>query len=228
MIFELLPLILLGFSLGLLHALDADHVMAVSALSNQKPSLRQTVYFSANWALGHGGVLLIAGGLLFGLGIAIPETLQRAAEMSVGVLLIGLGLYLFWQFRQRALSVKPHSHGDLTHTHLHDDTHVADQNKPATKAGHLPVMVGMVHGLAGSAPALALVPLAGKADMTVVISYLLCFSLGVMLSMMMFGLGLGSLQKLLLKRSEKLLQFSRGIVALMSTVLGTVWLYQAI
>jgi len=228
MILELLPLIFLGFGLGLLHALDADHVMAVSALSNQRPSLRQTILFSANWALGHGGVLLIAGGLLFGLGIAIPETLQRAAEMSVGVVLIALGLYLFWQFRQSAITVSEHSHGDITHSHLHDQAHTKDHTKPANKGTHLPVMVGMLHGLAGSAPALALIPLAGQGDMLVVISYLLCFSLGVMLSMMLFGLGLGSVQKILVEHSQRLFQGSRAIVALTSTVLGSVWLFQAI
>lgn len=228
MIFELLPLILLGFSLGLLHALDADHVMAVSALSNQRPSLRQTLYFSANWALGHGGVLLIAGGLLFGLGIAIPQALQQVAEMTVGVVLIALGLYLFWQFRQRAITASTHRHGDITHSHLHDQAHTADQAKAASKKAHLPVMVGMLHGLAGSAPALALIPLAGQGDMTTVISYLLCFSLGVMLSMMIFGLGLGSLQQALIKRSQRLFQWSRGLVALTSTLLGTIWFYQAL
>ena len=228
MILEFLPLILLGFSLGLLHALDADHVMAVSALSNQRPSLRQTLYFSANWALGHGGILLLAGGLLFGVGFAIPAALQQFAEMTVGVVLIVLGLYLFWQFRQRALSVKTHCHGDTTHTHWHDHNHLKDGSKPATKDGHLPVMVGMVHGLAGSAPALALIPLAGQGNMMVVMSYLLCFSFGVMLSMIVFGFGLGSLQKILVKRSQRLFQWSRGLVALTSTVLGTIWFYQAI
>ena len=95
MILEILPLIFLGFSLGLMHALDADHVMAVTALSNQKPSFLKTLWFSANWAIGHGGVLLISGVLLFGLGLSIPTSLQYFSELSVGLLLIAIGLYSF-------------------------------------------------------------------------------------------------------------------------------------
>ena len=64
MAIEMFSLLLTGLGLGLLHALDADHVMAVSALSNRKPSLQRTLKFSANWAIGHGSVLIMLG-LLF-------------------------------------------------------------------------------------------------------------------------------------------------------------------
>ena len=89
MISEPLSLIAVGFSLGLMHALDADHVMAVSALNNQKAGLRRTLGYCSNWALGHSGVLLFSGLLLFGLGLSLPESLQYAAEVSVGVLPAG-------------------------------------------------------------------------------------------------------------------------------------------
>ena len=85
-----------GFTLGLLHAFDADHVMAVSALSTEKPSVKRTLRFSANWALGHSGVLIASGLLLFGLGLSLPEPLQIAAEASVGIMLIALGACLLY------------------------------------------------------------------------------------------------------------------------------------
>ncbi|OUS33932.1 urease accessory protein, partial [Oleispira antarctica] len=103
MTIEMFSLLVTGLGLGLLHALDADHVMAVSALSNRKPSLKRTLKFSANWALGHGSVLILLGLLFFGLGIALPETIQKLAESSVGVLLIGLGLACFWQFHKEKI-----------------------------------------------------------------------------------------------------------------------------
>ena len=228
MLIEQLPIILLGFTLGMMHALDADHVMAVSSLSNQKPSLRRTVLFSANWAIGHGGVLVVSGLLLFGLGIALPDALIHVAEMSVGVLLIVLGLYSFWQFRQQKLVITKHRHGDVEHSHWHHDEHGKNVEQAATKDGHLPVMVGVLHGLAGSAPALALIPAIGQTELSVVIGYLLMFSIGVMLSMMAFGLGLGSLQGLLKQRYDMLFYWSRRVIALASTVLGCFWLYQAV
>ena len=89
MILEILPLIFLGFSLGLMHALDADHVMAVTALSNQKPSFLKTLWFSANWAIGHGGVLLISGVLLFGLGLSIPASLQYVSVICLHCIMSG-------------------------------------------------------------------------------------------------------------------------------------------
>ena len=145
MIGELAVLILLGFSLGLVHAFDADHVMAVSVLSNTRPGLRKTLRHCAHWALGHGFILISAGLLLFGLGIAIPESLVWLAEVSVGVFLIGMGLFCFWRFRRERIVLVEHQHGDVTHRHWQiegDQTHarasaseVAEGGKEAMSEG---------------------------------------------------------------------------------------------
>jgi len=228
MLLELFPLIILGFSLGLMHALDADHVMAVSALSNQKPSFLRTLWFSGNWAVGHGGILLISGVLLFGLGVSIPESLQYLAEVSVGILLIIIGLYTFWQFREQKLSMTIHQHGDIEHSHWHDNQHTEQADKKSIEDSHVPIMVGSLHGLAGSAPALALIPAAGQGNISTVIAYLLVFSFGVMLSMMVFGLGLGSIQRFLNTSHKKVQYWSQRFIAALSTIVGIVWLAKAI
>lgn len=225
---ELLPLIFLGFSLGLMHALDADHVMAVSALSNQNPSFFKTLWFSANWAIGHGGVLLISGGILFGLGMRIPQLLQHVAEMSVGLLLIAIGLYTFWQFKQQKVSMTVHHHGNIQHSHWHDHQHLESAQLKPTKDTHLPIMVGSLHGLAGSAPALALIPVASQGDMSTITMYLLVFSLGVMLSMMLFGLCLGSIQRFLKNGYQRAQYWSQRFIAITSMLVGCFWLYKAI
>jgi cytochrome c biogenesis protein CcdA len=220
---ELFSLLSLGFMLGMMHALDADHVMAVSVLSVGRPSLGRTLRFSANWAIGHGGVLLCSGIVLFGLGLAIPETLQRLAEIGVGVVLIALGLWCFWNFRQRRLSLEQHSHGKMVHRHWHqsgDETH-----RGHGRGGHAPIMVGMLHGLAGSAPAMALIPAMAQGQMEAAFGYLMVFSLGVMLSMVAFGLGWGSL---LQRLNERLLDWSRRLVAASSIIIGGYWLSQAV
>lgn len=220
---EILALLGLGFMLGMMHALDADHVMAVSVLSVGRPGLGRTLRFSANWAIGHGGVLLFSSLMLFGLGLAIPEPLQRLAEVAVGVLLIGLGFWCFWVLRKRRLSLEEHLHGDLRHRHWHE---AGDETgRGHGKGGHAPIMVGMLHGLAGSAPALALIPAVAQGQLGPALGYLMLFSLGVMVSMVTFGLGWGSL---LSRLSPLALIWSQRLVSASSIAIGGYWLIHAV
>ncbi len=233
MTIEMISLLLTGLGLGLLHALDADHVMAVSALSNRKPSLRRTLRFSANWAIGHGSVLIVLGLLFFGLGIALPETIQHIAESSVGVLLIALWLACFWQFHKEKIMLDKHTHehsqGSIEHTHLHVQGH--DQvleNPQQVKEAHTPVMVGVLHGLAGSAPALALIPAIMQTNLLEAIGYLVLFSAGVLFSMVSFGLSFGLVQKKLQQKSIRVFNWSRKTIASAAVGIGFYWLAQAV
>ncbi len=228
MLVDWLPSIVIGFGLGFMHALDADHVMAVSALSNQRPSMRRTLFFSAYWALGHSVVLLLSGILLFGLGFAVPHSLQYIAELGVGLLLIALGLNCLWRFRRENISLHTHRHGDIVHTHWQDPNHNVARVDCTDHEAHKPVMVGLLHGLAGSAPALALIPAVAQGQVSSALTYLLLFSLGVMLSMIFFGLGFGRLQKFLEQRYTKLFRGSRYALAMASILLGGFWLSQAL
>lgn len=233
MTIEMFSLLVTGLGLGLLHALDADHVMAVSALSNRKPSLKRTLKFSANWALGHGSVLILLGLLFFGLGIALPETIQKLAESSVGVLLIGLGLACFWQFHKEKIVLNKHTHehkhGSIEHTHLHVDGHDKKlENSEQVKEAHTPVMVGILHGLAGSAPALALIPAMMQTNLLEATGYLVLFSAGVLFSMVTFGLSFGLVQKKLQQKSVRIFNWSRKVIASAAVGIGFYWLAQAI
>ena len=234
---EMISLLITGLGLGLLHALDADHVMAVSALSNRKPSLKRTLKFSANWAIGHGSVLILLGLLFFGLGIALPETIQKLAESSVGVLLIALGIACFWQFHKEKITLNKHTHqhndGAIEHTHLHVADHVNADEQPAEsvqqiKEAHTPVMVGVLHGLAGSAPALAINPAMMQTNLLESIAYLVLFSAGVLFSMVAFGLGFGLLQKKLQEKSVRIFNWSRKFIATSAVGIGFYWLAQAV
>jgi nickel/cobalt exporter len=233
MTIEMFSLLLMGLGLGLLHALDADHIMAVSALSNRKPSLRRTLKFSANWAVGHGSVLILLGLLFFGLGIALPESIQQLAESSVGVLLIGLGLACFWQFHKEKVVLNKHTHehsdGSIEHTHLHVHDHDKKvESSQQVKEAHTPVMVGVLHGLAGSAPALALIPAMMQTSLWEAMGYLVLFSAGVLFSMVAFGLSFGLVQKKLQQKSIKVFNWSRKIIASAAVGIGFYWLSQAI
>ena len=238
MTIEMMSLLVTGLGLGLLHALDADHVMAVSALSNRKPSLKRTLKFSANWAIGHGSVLIILGLLFFGLGIALPEAIQQIAESSVGVLLIALGLACFWQFHKEKIVLNKHTHehkqGSIEHTHLHvhgHDKNQADEkfeDSKQVKEAHTPVMVGILHGLAGSAPALALIPAMMQTSLLEATGYLVLFSAGVLFSMVTFGLSFGLVQKKLQQKSVTVFNWSRKVIASAAVGIGFYWLAQAI
>ncbi|MGK0247860.1 MAG: nickel/cobalt exporter [Oleispira sp.] len=245
MTLEMLSLLITGLGLGLLHALDADHVMAVSALSNRKPSLSRTLKFSANWAVGHGSVLIVLGLLFFGLGVALPKAIQQIAESSVGVLLIVLGLSFFWQFHKEKIVLNKHTHehsqGLIEHTHLHvvnhainHDTHNLnnDDQKPGSpqqiKEAHTPVMIGLLHGLAGSAPALALIPAMMQTSLSEAMGYLVLFSAGVLLSMVAFGLSFGLVQKKLQQKSVRVFSWSRKVIASAAVGFGFYWLSLAL
>jgi len=237
-----LAMMMAGFTFGIVHALDADHVMAVSVLSARKPGFLKTLKFCVSWALGHGGMLLVIGALFFGLGYQLPEGLQLMAEAGVGVLLIVIGVFCFWRIHKQNLHLKSHCHGDLVHTHWHKESHKVshtesnqDQlDKNPAQTSHAPMMVGMLHGLAGSAPALALVPLfsqgqqSGVEQLFYVAAYLLVFSLGVLISMSLFGLGLGFAQKKLASFNTRLFQWSRYLVATCSVLIGGFWLSQVL
>lgn len=238
MAIEMFSLLLTGLGLGLLHALDADHVMAVSALSNRKPSLQRTLKFSANWAIGHGSVLIMLGLLFFGLGVVLPESIQHLAESSVGLLLIGLGLACFWQFHKEKVVLDKHTHlheqGEIEHTHLHLEGHdkisavATPANAKQVKEAHTPVMVGILHGLAGSAPALALIPAMLQTNLLEAMGYLLLFSAGVLFSMVTFGLSFGVIQKKLQQKSVRIFNMSRRVIASAAVGIGFYWLAQAI
>ncbi len=235
MLVQWLPFITLGFGLGFLHALDADHVMAVSALANQNPSVKRTLLFSLHWALGHGGVLLACGVIIFGLGIAIPESLHYVAEILVGLLLILLGLSFFSRSRRLKIALVQHKHDDIEHTHWVTDSHTDNTDKIHHQHSqeqpqehlvkvHQPVIVGVLHGLAGSAPALALIPAVTSGQLGLALAYLMTFSLGVILSMLVFGLGFSRLQQYLSQYYQRLFIVCRQMVALLAIVFGVLLL----
>lgn len=217
--FPIIALLSTGLGLGLLHAFDADHIMAVSTLSSKRPSIKQSAKFCTQWAFGHGGVLISLGLLIFVVGVQIPESLSTWAERAVGFMLVGLGAWLLFGLWRQSVRIHMHQHGDITHAHLTKDH--------SNKHSHTPVLVGITHGLAGSAPVLALIPAVSQGRIDVAIGYIVLFSLGVMFSMFLFGVSIGSLQTWLQSRSNTLFNISRGTIAGLSIVLGVLWISES-
>jgi ABC-type nickel/cobalt efflux system permease component RcnA len=158
-----LPLLGLGFVLGLKHATEADHLVAVSAIVSEHRSVWRSAAVGGLWGLGHTASLFAAGVVLIALNVRIPGRVATALELVVALMIVLLGtriLYLVLRGR-RDVHVHAHTHDGRTHTHLHfhdgRDAHAAADDRAVSHAWHRglwgwrPFAVGAVHGLAGSA-----------------------------------------------------------------------------
>lgn len=206
----------LGFTLGFVHAFDADHILAVSTLSARRRGWQAGVRYALKWALGHGGVLLAVAAATLVLRWQLPAAVHYSAEKLVGLILIATGLSLCWSLWRQRAQLNVHRHGDVLHAHL------AIAGNPAVH-DHTPILVGVVHGLAGSAPALALIPATLYAP-GLALGYLLIFSFGVVIGMIGFGLLLGHGQRFLQRRSRAWFDGSRLLIGLGAAGLGVFWL----
>jgi ABC-type nickel/cobalt efflux system permease component RcnA len=169
-----------GFVLGLRHALDPDHVVAVTALASGKRGLGRTSLIGAFWGLGHALSLSAAGGLILALRLSVPRGLAALMESIVGVMLIGLGALAVRAALRFRLHAHPHQHDGATHVHFH--AHRAGEpsrhdHAHPLRGGLRPFMVGLVHGLAGSA-GLALVALGAAPSLTAGLAYIAMLGVG--------------------------------------------------
>lgn len=214
--------LVLALVLGLVHAFDADHVMALSVLASDPDRRRGGTRTGLRWSLGHGAVLLAAGAVLFLFGWALPDAGQALAERAVGVVMVGLGLGVFWRLARRDAHLHFHRHHGLP-PHAHWHAHPARSPHPAPEAHqheHTASLVGALHGLAGSAPVLALLPASARSPLTG-LAYLLLFSLGVGLAMALASGLLGSLVSRLARRQQlRALQGLRAASGLGSIAIG--------
>src|SRR5918999_6176206 len=114
-----LPISLL---LGLRHASDPDHLAAVSTLiaSEDHEGVRKATFMGFSWGLGHGTTLVLVGMPLVLLGQYLPEKVQQAAEVAIGVIIVILAVRLLMRWRRGVFHAHAHSHdGDPSHRHLH-------------------------------------------------------------------------------------------------------------
>lgn len=170
----------LGLILGIKHALDADHLIAVSTIVSEHRSLKWASLIGAFWGLGHTATLFVVGLLVIGLRLTIPPRLALGLEFLVALMLVILGGSILWRsFRVEKLHLHAHAHNPETHAHFHlHGSREEDHSHPHPFTSmRKPFLVGMVHGLAGSAALMLLVlttipsPLAGLA-------YILIFGSG--------------------------------------------------
>ena len=197
----------LGFVLGLKHATEADHVVAVTAVVSEQRSVWRAGAVGALWGAGHTAALFAAGACLILLDRRVPERAARMLELAVALMIVLLGsrvLYLLTR-RGRRAHAHTHAHGGRAHTHLHfhdrRDAHPPAEahrdegpRHAAARVGWKPLAVGAVHGLAGSA-ALTLLVLTGVVGRTgsraLGLTYLLVFGAGSVGGMFLMSLLVG-------------------------------------
>ena len=154
----LLTTLALGFLLGMGHALDADHVVAVSTLVSQLRTLRRSSLVGIVWGLGHTATLFLVGLLVIFFKVTIPDRLTLSLEFAVGVILVALGASVLKGYRTGRVHIHVHRHGEETHLHFHShgggEGHDHEHPMPRHRRT---LVVGMMHGLAGSAALMLLV-----------------------------------------------------------------------
>lgn len=230
---DLLP-VATAFVLGLAHAVDADHAMAVSTFVSGRPAWPLAVRFGLRWGIGHSISVLAVGTALLVSGFTIPAAFDLWAERLVGVMLIGIGGWALWSRRKLHVH-QPGSHGDHAHIHLHPDAapaheHAHDRPAPAEHHHHgrrSVTLVGLLHGLAGTSGALALIPVTLLGDWKVGLAYLLAFCGGVTLGMASFAL---MLAVAITRATGQSVRWGRRIaagIAIGSVATGMFWLVRS-
>jgi hypothetical protein len=180
-------LLLLGLITGLRHSMEADHVAAVSTIvATGKTKLSRAPLLGLFWGVGHTTTLFVSGLIVLLLAISIPEKISGTLEFGVGMMLVFLGATTLTGFNTGKFLRGMIRRGKHAHVHVHEDTGVMHSHDhdhhQAHGHGHKSLIVGMVHGMAGSG-ALMLVVLSTINSVPVGLAYIAIFGAGSIASM---------------------------------------------
>jgi ABC-type nickel/cobalt efflux system permease component RcnA len=209
----------LGFVLGLRHALDADHLAAVSTFVSEERSVLRSMLVGVSWGMGHTAALLVFGLGVAAFRLALTPRLSQFLEFLVGLMLIFLGgNVLLRLFRGGALHAHRHQHNGVEHTHLH--MHLGKEEHQhqhrTLRLGGRPFVVGVVHGLAGTA-ALMMLVVGALPSLLLAAGYILIFGVGSIGGMAAMSLMMSAPLVLAVERLqlvERLIRLAAGLFSL--------------
>lgn len=233
---SLLSIVALGFFLGMRHATDPDHVIAVTTIVSRERQISKSAWIGAFWGIGHTLTIFVVGAGIILFDLVIPPRIGLSMELAVGIMLIVLGAANVKSFftsvpgSECVAHSHPHRHGDYVHSHVHTHQpehhqHTPDQTPLARldrvlgkfKSYKLvrPLVIGVVHGLAGSA-AIALLVLATIPNTKWALAYLLVFGVGTVAGMMVITMSIASTFRLVQggERFSRRLSLASGLLSL--------------
>lgn len=186
---SVLSILLVGFVLGLTHAIEADHLAAVSAIVSEKKNLFTAAIIGGFWGLGHTISLFVVGALMIFLKLQISESTEAKLEAIVGGMLVLLGINALYKlYTAKEIHAHSHDHGGHGHTHIH--LHDGKEEKWHHRFSPRSVFIGMIHGLAGSA-GLMLIVIPSISSPTLALFYILIFGIGSIAGMVLMSLLIG-------------------------------------
>lgn len=237
----LLAVLALGFFLGMRHATDADHVVAVSTIVSRERRLGSAALVGALWGAGHTITIFAVGVGIIVFTLVIPPRVGLSMEFSVGLMLVLLGWANLASLRRRSQEIADdvaqhtpygsHTHAGLAHAHHHGAADASVRSMDRIFARWTlyqwlrPLIVGLVHGLAGSA-AVALLVLTTLHNSRWAIAYLLIFGVGTIAGMMVITVAMASALRYAGARSAWINQRLAFATGLMSVAFGLFIVYQ--
>jgi len=158
--FNILAVLSIGLVFGLKHATEVDHVVAISTIVSREKNVFRSAVVGALWGAGHTASLLIVSVIVLSLRVAIPERVSGWLEFGVALMITSLGISALWRAVRKNAEVHVHQHGHdgLSHAHVHFHENY-NKTAPASHSPHShvvsligwkPVLIGMMHGFAGS------------------------------------------------------------------------------
>ena len=217
--FALLTSCWFGFLIGLRHALDPDHLAAISTVIVEPPRPRRAAFLGACWGVGHSASLVGAGALLLLFRVSLPDRAAEAFELAVSVMLIALGVRSVRRsLRARQGALVTHAHHGEVHVHASREEHFHVRSLTIARR---PFLVGVVHGLAGTGAITALA-LASMPTATTALAYIGLFALGSIAGMaLLTGLAGVPIERLVRRpAAHAIVMASVGVASLL---VGLTW-----
>jgi sulfite exporter TauE/SafE len=221
----------LGFTIGIQHAFEPDHVSAVSTqvLKSKfdkkstkqliKQSIMKSSFLGAVWGAGHTTTLVLMGFLVYALAITMSEHIFSGFEFAVGVMLVFLGIATIINKKIQFKHKHPHSHKDGT---MHLDEH--NHNDSNHRHTHKSYLIGLIHGLAGSGSLVVLSAVALD-DMGMVLGFIVIFGVGSMIGMALVGILMG-VPLAFAHRITSIQKIFKYVAGMFSLVIGINIMYQ--
>lgn len=208
----------LGFVLGIKHAFDADHLIAVSTLVSRYKNPLRAAFVGTFWGIGHTISLFVIGILVLLLRITIPETISLSFEFFVGMILVALGIKTLSY--KDAVHTHTHIHDRQTHTHFHPDADTRHYHQHRRS-----MLIGMFHGMAGSG-ALTILVLSTISSVTSGILYILIFGLGSIIGMSFMSMLIGLPFIFTKKNFPSVDSYLKIVVGILSVLFGLSIMYE--